>query len=227
MRLSRALDILLSFTLLLMASPLIFIFSLLVFVSDFHSPLYISKRIGLNNKPFLMIKLRSMVVNADQQGPETTKSTDRRITKIGLLVRRAKIDELMQLCNVLNGDMSLVGPRPNTPLEVAKYSEFEKQLLQVKPGITDFASVIFSNEGDILKDSLDPVSDYDIKIRPWKLKFGQLYINNMNTRIDLSICFITFISIIHRRSGLRLLRKLCSNITKDRELLDYLSSKIP
>ena len=200
MSLMRAFDIVLSFILLLVTSPILLVFCFFVYVSDFNSPIYVSIRIGINNKPFKIFKLRSMIVNADQVGPETTKSTDERITKIGSLIRKYKLDELTQLYNVLIGDMSLVGPRPNTPLEVAKYNDAELNLLSATPGITDFASIIFSDEGEILKNSVDPVSDYDKYIRPWKQKFGQLYLDNKSLTIYLYLCIITFISIFANQS---------------------------
>lgn len=226
MYLIRIIDVAVSITLFLIVSPLIFIFSFLIFVTDYNSPLYIADRVGRNAKVFKMVKLRSMVINADKIGPETTKSTDERITKIGSIVRKFKIDELMQLYNVIKGDMSLVGPRPNTCLEVKKYDEFEKKLLAVKPGITDFASIIFSNENEILRDSIDPVADYDTKIRPWKLKFGLLFIKNISLRLYFSICVITFLSIMNRTIGLILTKKLCNTITNDKETLSFLDMEI-
>ena len=137
-----------------MLAPVIFCFSFAVFLQDFHSPFYVAKRIGKDEKPFNMIKLRSMIINADQTGVASTSNDDKRITKVGHLIRRFKLDELVQLFNVLRGDMSLVGPRPNVKVETDLYSPEEKRLLTVRPGITDFSSIVFSDEGVILEEKM-------------------------------------------------------------------------
>ena len=133
-----------------------------------------------------------MINNADKSGISSTSVNDKRITSIGKFIRKFKIDEILQLVNVIKGDMSLVGPRPQIPSEVELYSEYEKNLLSIKPGITDFSSIIFSDEGEILKDSLDPNQDYNKLIRPWKSKLGIFYINNRDNFIDLQLLFLPF-----------------------------------
>ena len=121
-----------------------------------------------------MVKLRSMIINADKNKVDSTASDDMRITRVGMMIRAYKLDELTQLINVLKGDMSLVGPRPNVQRDVDLYSETEKRLLSVKPGITDFSSIIFSDEGDILSGLDDPDIAYNQLIRPWKSRLGIL-----------------------------------------------------
>ena len=128
----------------------------LIWWQDKHSPFYIAPRTGRNERPFRMVKLRSMVINADKSGVDSTAANDRRITGVGQFVRRYKLDELTQLWNVLKGDMSLVGPRPNVERETRMYTPVEKRLLSVRPGITDYASIVFADEGDILKEYADP-----------------------------------------------------------------------
>ena len=119
-----------------------------------------------NFRNFKLLKIRSMISNADKSGVSSTSSNDSRITSIGKIIRKFKMDEILQLINVIRGEMSLVGPRPQILSEVKMYSDFEKNLLSIKPGITDFSSIIFSDEGDILKNSSDPNKDYNKLIRP-------------------------------------------------------------
>ena len=150
---------------------------LLVYIQDFRSPLFIADRIGKNFTSFKMIKIRSMIVNSND-GFQSTSSNDPRITHIGYFIRKFKLDELSQLVNVCLGQMSLVGPRPNVKSETDEYTNIEKKLLSVKPGITDFSSIVFSDEGEILKESDDPDLDYNQLIRPWKSRLGIFYIEN-------------------------------------------------
>ena len=141
---------------LIVASPVLLPVMFLVWKQDGHSPFYVAPRIGKGGKQFKMVKLRSMIINADKSGVDSTGVNDQRITKIGHFIRRYKLDELTQLWNVLIGDMSLVGPRPNVQRETDLYTVLERKLLTVKPGITDISSIVFSDEGDILKDVEDP-----------------------------------------------------------------------
>ena len=134
---------------------------ILIWIHDFHSPFYIAPRVGKSGQVFNMVKLRSMVVHADKTGVDSTSSSDPRITPIGHIVRKFKLDEFTQLWNVLKGDMSLVGPRPNVKRETDLYTRVEKGLLSVCPGITDFSSIVFSDENEMLRDSKDPDIDYN------------------------------------------------------------------
>ena len=176
----RIVDLILSFFALLFISPILIIFVILIFLEDQQNPFYIAKRVGKGGVNFKMIKLRSMVVNADKSGVDSTSANDSRITKIGKKVRKYKLDELTQLWNVFLGDMSLVGPRPNVQRDVDLYTDIEKKLLTVKPGITDFSSIVFSDEGDILKEKDDPDLAYNQLIRPWKSRLGLIYIKNID-----------------------------------------------
>src|SRR5258706_11897139 len=148
----RLFDVVLSFFGLAAASPVLVPTTIAVWLQDFHSPFYIAPRVGMGGRNFRMVKLRSMVINADRTGVDSTGAADRRITAVGRFIRRYKLDELTQLWNVLLGDMSLVGPRPNVKRETDLYTEVEKGLLAAQPGITDFSSIIFSDEGEILAD---------------------------------------------------------------------------
>ena len=132
---------------LIFLSPALILIILAIWLQDFKSPFYISERVGKNEKTFRIIKLRSMIVGADKKGVDSTSANDSRITTVGKIVRKYKLDELSQLFNVIKGDMSLVGPRPNVKRETDIYTVEEKKLLAVKPGITDFASIVFADEG--------------------------------------------------------------------------------
>ena len=188
---------------LLLLSPILIIVSFIVFLQDFHNPIYIAPRVGKQRKMFKMLKLRTMVVAADKSGVDSTSSDDKRITWIGHFIRKIKLDEITQLWNVLVGDMSLVGPRPNVERDVAVYTEEELHLLDVRPGITDFSSIIFSDEGDILKGSLNPDLDYSQLIRPWKSRLGIFYINKRSIWMDIQLMFLTAIAIISKSKSLK------------------------
>lgn len=208
----RILDFILSLIGLVLASPILLPTIFLVWIQDWHSPFYIAPRVGKGEKPFKMLKLRSMIVNADKSGVDSTSSNDKRITGVGRFIRKYKMDELSQLWNVLIGDMSLVGPRPNVKRETDLYTTQEKLLLTVKPGITDFSSIVFSDEGDILKDQIDPDIAYNQLIRPGKSMLGIFYIKNRSLFIDLQLIFLTAIAIVSKNIALKgvvsLLRKL-------------------
>ena len=202
----RLFDIVASALGLTLLSPLILGAMLLVWSQDRHSPLYISRRIGRHGRSFPIVKIRSMVVAADRTGVSSTAATDLRITPIGHFIRRWKLDELTQLYNVLTGDMSLVGPRPNTANEVALYTPEQRRLLSVRPGITDFASIVFSDEGEVLRDSDDPDQLYRDIIWPWKSELGLLYVDHRHLSLDLKLIFITAAAIFDRPRALRMLQ---------------------
>ena len=211
----RLIDIFASFLGLIFLSPLLIIFMILIYLQDLHSPFYIAKRVGRNGKIFNMAKLRSMKINADKSGVDSTSVNDSRITNIGLKVRKYKLDELTQLWNVLKGDMSLVGPRPNVKRDTDLYSEIEKKILLVKPGITDFSSIIFSDEGEILKDERDPDLIYNQLIRPWKSRLCIVYIDHQTIWLDFKIIFFTIVSIFSKKIAIKWLNKYFQSIRID------------
>ena len=201
--------------------PVFFITVLFIFLNDFKNPFYTPLRMGKNMKPFKMIKFRSMTIGADKSGVNSTSINDNRITNVGKIIRKFKLDELSQLFNVLIGNMSLVGPRPQIIDHVInEYSDEEKNLLTVKPGITDISSIVFSDEGDILKDSLDPNKDYNILIRPWKSKLGILYIENQSILLDFYLILLTLLAIINKRLSLIFINKLLMNYKADSDLIN-------
>lgn len=211
----RIFDFTCAFFGLVLASPILIPVMFLVWIQDWHSPFYIAPRVGKKEKLFRMFKLRSMIVNADKSGVDSTSSNDKRITGVGRFIRKYKLDELTQLWNVLLGDMSLVGPRPNVKRETDLYTLEEKKLLTVKPGITDFSSIVFSDEGDILKDQIDPDIAYNQLIRPGKSMLGIFYIENRNFLLDIKLIFLTIVAIVSKEKALvnlvEILRKFNAN----------------
>ena len=216
----RTFDIFFSLVGIFILSPFLILLSLLIWLQDFKSPLYISKRVGKGKKPFKLFKLRTMVHEADGNGVESTSLDDKRITFIGKFIRKYKIDELTQLGNVLGGNMSFVGPRPNTESGVALYTKLEEKLWSVKPGITDFASIVFSDEGEILRGSLDPDLTYNKLIRPGKSYLGLFYIENSNLFIDIIICFLTLLAIFSKDKTLLLVVSLLRRLDASKGLIE-------
>ena len=216
----RLFDIVAAVVGLAVLSPLLLVVALLIWLSDFHSPFYWGERIGQGGRPFRMVKFRSMVARADRTGVRSTAGNDRRITRVGHFVRRFKLDELTQLWNVLRGEMSLVGPRPNVPTEVALYSQAERGLLAMTPGITDFASIVFSDEGEILRGSKDPDRDYNLLIRPWKSRLGLHYVAVHSLRLDIGLILLTALAAASRPRGLRLVQQLLERTGAPAELVE-------
>ncbi|NGZ29496.1 MAG: sugar transferase, partial [Magnetococcales bacterium] len=206
--LKRMLDIVISFFGLLVLSPVLLPIIILIWMQDYHSPFYLAPRMARGSGTFRMVKLRSMVANADKTGVNSTSNDDRRITPVGKYIRKFKLDELMQLWNVLLGDMSLVGPRPQVAAGAALYTEEEKKLLTVRPGITDFASIVFSDEGDILEGAEDPDLLYNQIIRPWKSRLALLCIQHQSVVLDLRIIWLTALAILSRESALQGVNKI-------------------
>ena len=198
----RLVDILASFFGLLFFSPILLPTIFLIWKEDKRSPFYVRPRLGKNGKSFKMIKLRSMEVDADKSGVVSSSENDMRITQIGHKIRRYKLDELIQLWNVLIGDMSLVGPRPNVKDETDLYTNVEKELFSVRPGITDFSSIVFSDEGDILKGKDNPDLVYNQLIRPWKSRLGLIYIKNQSFLLDIKMIIYTLVEIFSKQRSL-------------------------
>jgi len=192
----RLFDLLFVILGLVVLSPVFLVISLLIKRDDNGPVLFKQERVGLNGKPFKVLKFRTMVIDAEQQGAKVTTSGDSRITKTGQWLRKYKLDELPQLINVLKGEMSLVGPRPEVPEYVAFYSEEQKQtVLSVLPGITDLASIEFRNENELLTGSQDPVNDYREKVLPIKLAYYEQYVKERSLWIDFKLILKTIVAI--------------------------------
>jgi lipopolysaccharide/colanic/teichoic acid biosynthesis glycosyltransferase len=223
----RLFDIGVSLSLLLLAAPLLLVVCFLVWRQDRQSPFYVAPRVGRGGGTFRMIKLRSMVKNADASGVDSTGANDMRITPVGHFIRRYKLDELPQLWNVLKGDMSLVGPRPNVKRETDLYTRLERGLLQVRPGITDFASIVFADEGDILAPHADPDLAYNQLIRPWKSRLGLFYVQHGSIGMDLRLCFYTAWCILDRAAVLRRVSHWLARLGADPDLFRASQRELP
>jgi lipopolysaccharide/colanic/teichoic acid biosynthesis glycosyltransferase len=191
----RFLDIICSLIGILILLPLFVLIGAWIFLDDFHSPFFIQERIGQFGKPFGLYKFRSMRVNSSQK-VQITVGRDPRITKVGHFIRRYKIDELPQLINVLKGDMSLVGPRPEVAKYVNLYNEEQKVVLQVKPGITDYASLEYFEESELLSKSANPEKTYIEEIMPAKIQINLKYISKASVKEDVKIIFLTLKRIV-------------------------------
>lgn len=196
----RLFDIIFSTCGLVVFSPLLFWIAWCIKYEDAGQVFYRGNRVGRYKKTFKIVKFRTMVENAENKGSSSTSENDPRITKIGRFLRKYKIDELPQLINVLKGEMSIVGPRPQVPWAVELYNEEEKKLLSVRPGITDYASIKFRDEGCILKNSSNPDEDYLKKIAPEKIRLGLEYVNNNNLWIDVKIIFATIGALFYKEN---------------------------
>jgi lipopolysaccharide/colanic/teichoic acid biosynthesis glycosyltransferase len=199
----RAMDIVVALLGLLLLSPLLLVVMFLIWRQDGHTPFYVAPRVGRGERPFRMVKFRSMIINADKSGVDSTAANDKRITRVGQFVRNYKLDEVTQLWNVLRGDMSLVGPRPNVERETRMYTPEEKKLLSVRPGITDYASIIFSDEGEILQGRGDPDIAYNQLIRPYKGHLGIFYVEHRTLLLDIKLVALTALAIVSKPAALR------------------------
>jgi lipopolysaccharide/colanic/teichoic acid biosynthesis glycosyltransferase len=192
----RILDILITFFGMLLFFPLMGLISIGILATSGLPIFYMQERVGKNWKKFKIIKFRTMVKDADKAGPGISSDNDLRVTHFGRFLRRFKLDELPQIFNVLIGNMSVVGPRP----ELFRYAEYYEneytEILKIKPGITDFASIEFSNEGILLNDPRDNETIYLNKILPKKILLCKKYLREVNLNTDLKIIFTTLKAII-------------------------------
>ena len=193
----RGIDILFSLIGLICLFPFFIFISFFIYITSKGGVFFVQLRVGKNNKDFKLYKFRTMFLNSDSKGLLTVGNNDKRITKLGYYLRKNKLDELPQLINVLNGTMSLVGPRPEVRKYVNLYNSEQKSILDVKPGITDFASILYFNENEILANSVNPEQTYINEIMPIKLELNKQYINEMSLLTDLKIIFKTFIKLIN------------------------------
>lgn len=196
MILKRLFDIIVSFIGLILISPLLLIVAILIKLGSPGPVFYRGERIGKKRKPFRIFKFRTMMKNAEKLGGPSTALDDPRLTKIGKILKKYQLDELPQLINVIIGEMSLVGPRPEVPFYVKMMSEEEKKIiLSVPQGMTDWASLWNFHEGEILKGSSDPEKTYQEKIRPEKIRLQLEYVKNRSFLLDLKIIAKTIFKI--------------------------------
>ena len=195
--LKRLFDILASSLGLLLLGPLFLCLAIAVKVDSSGPVFYRQIRIGRNQRPFSLLKFRSMAIGSDAKGLLTVGGRDSRITRVGYFIRKYKLDELPQLMNVLKGDMSLVGPRPEVAHYVAMYSADQLRVLSVRPGITDYASIKYFSENDMLAASENPEKTYIEEIMPAKLKINLDYVDNRTMFTDIKIVLLTLAKIIN------------------------------
>ena len=191
----RIFDIVISFVGLLILFPFILIIALLIKI-DSKGPVFFKQvRVTKNAREFKIFKYRTMRVGSDKYS-QITVGKDNRITKVGAFLRKYKLDEIPQLINVLIGDMSLVGPRPEVPKYVALYTDEQKEILKVRAGITDYASIEFSDENDLLASEEDPEKAYIEKIMPKKIELNKKYISEISILTDIKIILLTIKKIL-------------------------------
>lgn len=196
--LKRWADIALSIIGLVVLAPLLAALAVLVLLDSPGPVFYRGVRVGWFGRPFRMFKFRSMVVGADRKGGPSTMDNDPRITYVGKLMRRYKLDELPQLINILKGEMSLVGPRPEVQMYVDMYTDEERAILDVRPGITDWASIANPDEGAVLAGSEDPEAAYMERIWPGKMQLRLEYARNRSLWVDLKILLLTVAALTQR-----------------------------
>jgi lipopolysaccharide/colanic/teichoic acid biosynthesis glycosyltransferase len=192
----RVFDIFSSLIVLLLLSPVFLLIIVVVAVSSKGGPFYSQVRVGRHGKHFRLHKFRTMYKDADKRGQLTVGGRDPRITPVGYYLRKTKFDEFPQLINILKGEMSVVGPRPEVPKYVALYTPEQRQVLSVRPGLTDFASLEYINESEVLATFPDPEQGYIQEVMPAKLTLNLKYIRQMGLRTDIQIIFRTIGSIL-------------------------------
>ena len=194
----RFFDFIFSLISLIFLMPLFIILAVLIKLDSKGPDLFKQIRVGKDGKDFTLFKFRSMFINAEQGGLITVGERDPRITKIGYFLRKYKIDELLQLVNVLIGDMSFVGPRPEVPRYVKLYSSEQRKILTVKPGITDYASIYFIQENELISKSNDPEKTYITVILPAKINYNMIFINNQTVSEYFKIILLTIRKLIFK-----------------------------
>ena len=192
----RAMDIAISAAALCVLWPVLLLIALAIVVDDPGPVFYRQVRVGRGGKPFRIFKFRTMVVDADKKGLSITVGRDSRITRVGAFLRKTKLDELAQLLNVLCGQMSFVGPRPEVPRYVELYTPYQRQVLLVRPGITDYASIAYCNENDLLAGADDPEKMYIETIMPDKIELNMKYLREISPLTDVRLMLRTVLAVI-------------------------------
>ena len=194
--LKRAMDIVISGGALAVLWPVLLLIAVAIKIDDPGPVFYRQVRVGRDGKEFRIFKVRTMVVDADKKGLQITVGRDNRITRMGRLLRKTKLDELAQLINVFVGEMSFVGPRPEVPKYVNLYTPYQRQVLLVRPGITDYASIAYRNENDMLEDAEDPEKMYIDVIMPDKIELNMKYLHEISPLADIRLIFSTIAAVI-------------------------------
>lgn len=172
-------------------SPFLAVIALLVRLTSPGPVLFLQERVGKNGKPFRIMKFRTMVEGAEEMGLKITVGNDARVTRVGETLRKFKLDELPQILNIVKGEMSFVGPRPEVPKYVAHYTQEQKKVLSIKPGVTDLASIKYRKESELLGQSQDPEITYLEEIMPEKLRINLDYVERASLAYDLRLLWMT------------------------------------
>ena len=194
--LKRLMDVVISGCALAVIWPVLLLIALAIKIDDPGPVFYRQVRVGKNGKEFRIYKFRTMVVDADKKGLQITVGRDNRITRMGALLRKTKLDELAQLINVFTGEMSFVGPRPEVPKYVSLYTPYQRQVLLVRPGITDYASIAYRNENDLLEGADDPEKMYIETIMPDKIERNMKYLREISPLADIRLILSTIVAVI-------------------------------
>ena len=194
--LKRAMDIVISGGALAVLWPVLLLIAVAIKIDDPGPVFYRQVRVGKDGREFRIFKFRTMVVDADKKGLQITVGRDNRITRMGRLLRKTKLDELAQLINVFVGEMSFVGPRPEVPKYVNLYTPYQRQVLLVRPGITDYASIAYRNENDMLEGAEDPEKMYIDVIMPDKIELNMKYLHEISPLADIRLILSTIIAVI-------------------------------
>ena len=197
----RFLDVILSVLVLVILSPLFIIIAIIITCESRGGVIYAQTRVGRYNKDFKLLKFRTMYTGSDQKGLITVGEHDARITRFGYFLRKSKMDEFPQLLNIIKGDMSIVGPRPEVRHYVDMYTEEQMKVLSVRPGLTDFASLVYIDENKLLENQEDPEEFYIKEMMPRKLELNLKYIEQQSVKTDAILIFRTLKAIV---SGKRL-----------------------
>jgi len=192
----RLLDIIVSLISIILLLPIFVVIAILIKLDTKGPIFYIQQRVGRDFKKFGLYKFRTMVANADKIGPLVTKDRDPRITRVGYYLRKWKLDELPQFFNVLKGDMSLVGPRPEVERYIDLFRDEYKVILSIKPGITDYATIHFRDEEDIIAQFEDVEKGYTEIVLPKKIELYKKYIEEISLMTDIKILFLTFLKVL-------------------------------
>lgn len=192
----RFFDIIFSALGLIVLLPVFAVICLKIKIGSKGGCFFIQERIGKDGKPFGLYKFRTMRIGADSEGLLTVGEHDARITRVGYFLRKTKMDELPQLWNVLKGDMSLVGPRPEVRKYVELYTDEQRKVLRVRPGITDYASIEYANENELLSKAEDPDRTYIEEVMPDKIKLNMRYLEHYTVSEYFKIIFLTFKSLV-------------------------------
>lgn len=190
-------DILFSSAVLLVFTPLWLLIALAIVLESRGGVFYRQVRVGRGNRDFVLFKFRTMHTGADRKGLLTVGERDNRVTRVGYFLRKYKLDEFPQLFNILKGDMSIVGPRPEVRKYVDLYTPEQMKVLEVRPGLTDYASIRYVHENEILAQAENPEQTYIQEVMPAKLALNLQYVANQSVREDIKLIFQTFIAILH------------------------------